>query len=71
MQKPLTLSDLLENIKGKSLTDINDEPIKILIRTEQGDTGGNLTDTYKFCTSASFGYASSGDEEMTRHFFIG
>jgi predicted NodU family carbamoyl transferase len=62
MQKPITLSDLLETIKGKSLTDIYDEPIKILIRTKE--------DEYKLCTLASFGYASSGDEEMTKYFLI-
>lgn len=64
-----TINDLLDYIKGKNLTDHNDEPMKILIRVEEGDTD-SLSDTYKECSMISFGYDLRGSD-TTRCILLG
>lgn len=62
---------LKEYLNSKSLTDVYDEPIKIYLRTEEGDTGGNLTDTYKRCTMFSLAYMSVDETGPQKVLIIG
>ena len=51
--------DLKEYLEGqKSLTDVFDEPIKVLIKTED--------DTYRHCTLCTISYVWSGKNEAQK-----
>lgn len=63
--------ELKEYLNSKSLIDVFEEPIEIYVRTEEGDTGGNLTDTYKKCTMFSVAYMSVDNTEPRKVFIIG
>jgi hypothetical protein len=67
-----TAIDIKEYLESQtSLTDVFDDRIKVLIRIEAGDEGGNLTDTYKECEICSMAYISFNDEEPRKYLMIG
>lgn len=67
----MTAIQLKEYLNSKSLTDVFDEAIEIYVRTEKGDTGGNLTDTFEKCTMFSVAYMYIDNTEPRKVFVIG
>jgi hypothetical protein len=58
-----TAIDLKEYLSQNSLTDVFEEPVKVLIQMED--------DTYKHCTICTMAYVWSGESEAQKCLIIG